>query len=222
MDTDRKKIIVAAAQAAYSAVVEVEESDKQKKIDHRKLPRSKRRKFRHDQALAAIQRDYLGSETTTDQPLFGAEFKLMFRVSRTRFQVLMEDVQASKFPFFQRKKNLHSNDQCSFEAQLLLPIKTLAYGVPSHLFIDYFQMSKQYARECCKQFDVGMTDSLCHLTLHLQLKFITCRRVSWNLPNITNDTELPAFQYNSAMLVGKKGRSRMFTCISPKVLSTTI
>jgi hypothetical protein len=32
----------------------------------------------------------------------------------------------------------------------------LAYGVPPHTFIDYFQMSPQYARECCKEFDNGM------------------------------------------------------------------
>jgi hypothetical protein len=39
---------------------------------------------------------------------------------------------------------------------MLLPIKCLADGVPSHTFIDYFQMSKQYARECCQQFDVAI------------------------------------------------------------------
>jgi hypothetical protein len=38
------------------------------------------------------------------------------------------------------------------EARILLPLKTLAYGVPSHTFIDYFQMSPQYASDCCKQF----------------------------------------------------------------------
>jgi hypothetical protein len=37
---------------------------------------------------------------------------------------------------------LHVDDQVSFEAQLLLPIKTLAYSVPPHTFMDYFQMSK--------------------------------------------------------------------------------
>jgi hypothetical protein len=38
----------------------------------------------------------------------------------------------------------------------LLPLKSLAYGVPPHTFIDYFQMSPQYARECCKEFDKAM------------------------------------------------------------------
>jgi hypothetical protein len=38
----------------------------------------------------------------------------------------------------------------------LLPLKSLAYGVPPHTFIEYFQMSPQYARECCKEFDKAM------------------------------------------------------------------
>jgi hypothetical protein len=45
------------------------------------------------------------------------------------------------------------HDQASLEAKLLLPLKCLAYGVPSHCFIDYFQMSKTYAKACCKEFD---------------------------------------------------------------------
>ena len=41
----------------------------------------------------------------------------------------------------------------SLEARLLLPIKTLAFGVPPHTFTDYFQMSKALAAEACKHFD---------------------------------------------------------------------
>ena len=141
MSLKRMKMVNAAMQAAEAVVLGMDSDDDGKKIDHRKQPRSKRRKFRHDEALKAIQRDYLGSELTTDEPLFGAEFKLMFRMSRTRFRVLMEDVQASNFRFYKKKKNFHVDDQCALEAQLLLPIKTLAYGVPPHCFIDYFQMS---------------------------------------------------------------------------------
>jgi hypothetical protein len=70
----------------------------------------------------------------------------------------VEDVVAADIAFYQQRKNLHADDQASLEAQLLLPIKCLAYGVPSHTFINYFQMSKQYARECCKQFDVAIKE----------------------------------------------------------------
>jgi hypothetical protein len=95
----------------------------------------------------------------------------MFRLSKTRFQVLMEDVMAADIAFYQQRKNLHADDQASLEAQLLLPIKCLAYGVPSHNFINYFQMSKQYPRECCKQFDVAIKtiyhkEYLCLPTMH--------------------------------------------------------
>jgi hypothetical protein len=38
----------------------------------------------------------------------------------------------------------------------LLPFKTLAYGDPPHTIMDYFQMSPQYVRECCKEFDKAM------------------------------------------------------------------
>jgi hypothetical protein len=79
----------------------------------------------------------------------------MFRISRGRFQVLMEDVMASNISFF--KSTVRDGfDRSSLAARLLLPLKTLAYGVPPHTFIDYFQMSRQYAREYCKEFDKAM------------------------------------------------------------------
>jgi hypothetical protein len=67
----------------------------------------------------------------------------------------MEDVMASNISFF--KSTVRDRfDRSSLAARLLLPLKTLAYGVPPHTFIDYFQMSQQYARECCKEFDKAM------------------------------------------------------------------
>jgi hypothetical protein len=89
----------------------------------------------HEQALACIHRDYLG-----DTPLLGAEFKLMFRLSRGHFQVLMEDVMASNISFFKTTAK-NGFDKSSLAARLLLPLKSLAYEVPPHMFIDYFQMT---------------------------------------------------------------------------------
>jgi hypothetical protein len=136
--------IVAVLQAGRIAAEEVvlSATNKRKAKDHRSLPRSKRRKFRHAEAVNCIKRDYLGIPEDPMTPLIVTEFKTMFRLSRTRFQVLMEDVQASRITFFQRRKNLCDTEQSSLEAQLLLPIKCLAYGVPSHTFMDYFQMSR--------------------------------------------------------------------------------
>jgi hypothetical protein len=103
------------------------------------------------EALYAINRDYFGIVGDLTTPLFGAEFKLMFGLSKTRFQLLMEDVMARNLPHFQTKKNIPRSQQSSLEAKLLLPC--LAYGVSSHAFIDYFQMSRPYARVCCIEFD---------------------------------------------------------------------
>jgi hypothetical protein len=76
----------------------------------------------------------------------------MFRLSRGRFQVLIEDVMESSIGFF--KSRLRDGfDKLSLAARFLLPLKTLAYGVRPHRFSDYFQMSQPYARECCKEFD---------------------------------------------------------------------
>jgi hypothetical protein len=36
------------------------------------------------------------------------------------------------------------------------PLKTFAYGVPPHSFVDCFQMSPQHASDCCKHFAVVM------------------------------------------------------------------
>jgi hypothetical protein len=133
------------------AVVEQDQQRKRPKTEHRTLPRSKRRVFRHGEAMSGIQRDYLGKKEDPTTPLFGAEFGWMFRVSKGRFQVLMEDIMGSQHSFF--KPSLQDgHERYSVEARLLLPLKTFAYGVPSHTFIDYFQMSPQYARDCCKYF----------------------------------------------------------------------
>jgi hypothetical protein len=150
------KAVLAALQAGRIAVEELEESALEEEEDHRQLPRSKRRKFRHDEALNCIKRDYMGIPGDPSTPLLGSEFKLMFRLSKERFQVLMEDVKASGIAFYQKRRNLPPSEQSSLEAQLLLPIKCLAYGVPSHTFVDYFQMSREYARECCRQFDIAI------------------------------------------------------------------
>ena len=96
-----------------------------------------------------IQRDYLGIPGDATTPLYASSFKKMFRISRTRFQVMMEDIMAKNIKFYQKNNR---TIQASLEAKLLLPLKSLAYGVPPHAFMDYFQMSAQYARDCCKQF----------------------------------------------------------------------
>ena len=38
------------------------------------------------------------------------------------------------------------------EAKVLLPLKTFAYGVATHTFTDYFQVSPELAAKCCDEF----------------------------------------------------------------------
>ena len=68
--------------------------------DHRSHPRKERRFFRHEEALHCIRRDYLGFPGDPRCPLLGKEFPLMFRVSRGRFQVMMEDIKAKNIPYY--------------------------------------------------------------------------------------------------------------------------
>jgi hypothetical protein len=132
---------------------EDDEDSKEEKGDHRKKRRFNRRRFKHLDALNAIRRDYLGFPDSELTPLFGSEFQTMFRMGRRRFRHLMEEVMRRNISFYKNKIITEGKDVASLEAKLLLPLKTLAYGVPSHVFCDYFQMSFQFARECCGQFD---------------------------------------------------------------------
>ena len=121
-------------------------------VDHRTLPRGKRTKYDHARALHCILQDYLGPS-----PIFNdKQFKVMFRVSRPRVQQMLEDFGNSSIEFYQTNETGQGIRGSSLEAKLLLPLKTLAYGVPPHTFRDYFQMSKTQARTACYQFDVAM------------------------------------------------------------------
>jgi hypothetical protein len=145
----------AVAAAAISSTVMItmlqQPPAKRMQRDHRTLPRDNRRDFFHADVLRCIGRDFTGLMGYPRTPLHGSQFKLFSRLSRGRFQVLMEDLTASIYRFFKVSDN-DGFSRTSIEARLLLPLKTLAYGVPSHTFIDYFQISPQYASSCCKHF----------------------------------------------------------------------
>lgn len=144
--------VAAFVQAATYVVFPAEDG-----VDHRTLPRGERTVFQNEQALYCIRRDYLGFP---DQPDFVPVisrfdfkyFQVMFRVTIRRFQRLMEDFGNSQIKYYQTMPGNHA----SLEAKLLLPLKTIAYGVPPHCFMDYFQMSKQHARDCVMNFCSGM------------------------------------------------------------------
>jgi hypothetical protein len=158
-DDDFDEMLAVYYHVSSVAMMMIEESDASQSIinvsqqingprDHRSNPRGRRRIFRHDEALLCIKRDYLGPH-----PLLDAEFKQIFRISRGRFQLMMEDVAATGIEFYLSKKNRNNQSCASIEAKLLLPLKCLAYGVPTHCFMDYFSMSKTLCAEAARQFD---------------------------------------------------------------------
>ena len=113
------------------------------------LPRNKKKKYDRDFVIVGLNRDYLGPT-----PLFdGKEFDTMFRISRSRFQRILEDVGNAEIPFYTQITDMFGNQGPCMEARLLLALKTMAYGVPYHCFRDQFQMSSTLARECCIVFD---------------------------------------------------------------------
>jgi hypothetical protein len=150
-DGDWDQMVSAAQVVMGAATAMMDEAEENKSVDHRSLARSTRKIYRHDQAKHCIDRDYLRPDA-----LFGADFALQFAISRPRFQKLMEGIAATNNPFYLKTVSVSGKVGSSFEARLLLPLKTLSYGVATHCFCDYFQMSKQFARDACKQFDAAV------------------------------------------------------------------
>ena len=140
-DDDEDLYRLAQLQQTLALVVIGKHQKKKKKRDHRSLPREAKKQYEHQRAYQCIMKYYLGSE-----PLFdGREFDASFRISRRRFQRLLEDFGNSGIAFYAGKTDCFGYKGASLEARLLLPLKCMAYGVPPHCFRDYFSMSKTLA-----------------------------------------------------------------------------
>ena len=127
--------------------------------DHRHLPRRRKTIFRHQEAFVCIQRDYLGIPGDLTTPIFkDRTFEMMFRLSRSRVQRIFEDIMAEKHPFYSNSTDATGLKGASLEAKVLLPLKTFAYGVATHTFTDYFQMSPGLAAKCCDKFAETMKE----------------------------------------------------------------
>ena len=153
-DTTEKEAAVAQGLLQQWSVAIVESRRKKPKVDHSILPRNPKRKFRHDEALHCINRDYLGISGDLSTPIFaGSEFSSMFRISRSRFQRMLEDFAKSGDPFFTPPfVDAFEEEGGSLEARLLLPLKSISFGVPPKTFSDYFQMSSTLSKSCYNNF----------------------------------------------------------------------
>jgi Plant transposon protein len=125
-------------------IVMVEAGSTSTKYDHRIWHRGKKTQYDHARALLCIKDDYLAIVPRFDFK----EFESMFRIERPRFQKILEDVGNSGDHFFCSNVDAANIEGPCLEARLLLPLKTMAYGVAPHCFRDYFQMSKTQARAC--------------------------------------------------------------------------
>ena len=123
-------------------------------VDHRTLQRGEREEFECADALRCINRDYLGAVPKFD----GKQFNTQFRISTTRFQCILEDFGKYGGRFYAGGVDAFNRKSMSLEAKLLLPLKTMAHGVPSHCFRDYFQMSKTQAKTCLHKFHKKFTE----------------------------------------------------------------
>ena len=86
-------LAVQCSMDAIAAAVACSSSGAQKKKEWRHLPRSSRTKYDHARALKCIKEAYLNPIPRFD----GKEFTTMFRVSRARFQTLLEDFAEDPF-----------------------------------------------------------------------------------------------------------------------------
>ena len=100
-------------------------------------------------------------------PLLWKEFLLTFCISYGSFEKLVQDIMGTSIPFFSDIFGQNRKSAASLEACLLMQIKTLAYRVPTHTFLDYFHISEELGKRACRKFDVPIKQcSICEF-LHL-------------------------------------------------------
>ena len=136
-EEDDELIIMLVQAGAAAAVAHLQQQNR----DWRSNPRGKRTKYDQERAQKSVMDDYLGPVPRFDFK----EFVAMFRVTRGRFQTIMEDF--AEDPFFKPTFDCFNNPVASLECKLLHALKTLAFGVAHHTFRDYFQLSSTMARE---------------------------------------------------------------------------
>jgi hypothetical protein len=84
--------------------------------------RSSRTLYFHAEALSCINRDYLGPT-----PIFNdRQFDMMFRISKSRFQTIMEDVGATQNPFYCNPADASGKIGASFGGIWIMPGTTCA------------------------------------------------------------------------------------------------
>jgi len=118
--------------------------------NHRHLSCTPKHEFDHEGALCCIRCNYMGLPNNPLTPIFvGKDFEMMFRLTKKHVEKILQDIGNSAISsFYLNTIDATGKQGSSMEARVLLPLKTFAYGVPPHTFSDYFQMSKDFSKEC--------------------------------------------------------------------------
>jgi hypothetical protein len=163
MDANKKKknkeemeFVLAMGMVAYTVVKQFDckkKRDDRKKKMNRARPnmRGPRAIYPHQRALDAIYTNFLDQAA-----LYGPTFQSYFRLSRPRVQLLMEVLAGSGDQYYVPTVRFGVTGP-SLEARILLPLRTLAYGVADHIFCPCFSMAPTTARVSCRKFNEAMT-----------------------------------------------------------------
>lgn len=120
-------------------------------VNYRNRPRKSRICYDHARAKLCIMKDYLnpGPEKPTFQD---KGFISQFRVSRRRFQLIMERIVPNNQKFYTSSLDAFGKAGICIEGKIMIALKSLAYGAPASAWRDYFQMSMAASDQCVIQF----------------------------------------------------------------------
>jgi len=108
-----------------------------------------------ERAEQCIRQDYLG-----ECPKFGlADFKRIFRVSRTSYDALKSLI-CQEDKFFVDGFDITGRKRVSVDAKILISLKYLAYGCSVNAFWDYFQIGESTALLSVKKFTSCIANSI--------------------------------------------------------------
>ncbi|KAL7460589.1 hypothetical protein ACHAXS_001033 [Conticribra weissflogii] len=85
---------------------------------------------------------------------WGEDFFMIFPLSCLCFCKMMEYIMQQNIRFYNTTKHHYGSKAVSLKAHLIFPLKTVAFGVPCHVFCDYFWMIPPMAQDCCEYFNL--------------------------------------------------------------------
>lgn len=126
---------ISDALAVWTIIDDDDDGDEEAKVDHRLLPREKKRRMNHGRARDCIQEDYLDANARFN----GSEFKKMFRLTRPQFEVVACEL-AKLTNFYHERPDAAGNPGACVVGKFMIALKSLANGCNPFAFRDYFQM----------------------------------------------------------------------------------